>query len=110
MAKNYVQEGGVLDYTNSTGAAILSGALVVLNKRVGVALADIAIGATASVAVEGVFTLPKLSTDDTKLGEELYWDAANSRLTETASGNTKAGFAAADAGAGVATVALKLNA
>jgi predicted RecA/RadA family phage recombinase len=110
MAKNYVQEGNVLDYTNTSGATILSGSAVLIGKRLAVALGDIEPNGKGQLAVSGVFALPRLNTDDTKIGEELYWDAAASHLTESAAGNTKAGYAAADAGAGVATVAVKLNA
>lgn len=107
MAKNYIQPGEVLDYTAST--AVTSGSGVLMGKRLGVALADIANGATGSVAVRGVYSLPKLSTDVVAQGDELYWDNTNKRLTTTASGNTKAGYAAAAAGNGVATVAIALN-
>lgn len=107
MAKNYIQEGNVLNYTAT--AAVASGAVVVIGKRIAIALADIAVGETGAITTEGVFTVAKLSTDAVGLGDLLYWDAANSRLTSTASGNTLAGFAAAPVGAGAGTVNIKIN-
>lgn len=108
MAKNYIQEGNVLSYTAT--AAVASGAVVVIGKRIAIALADIAVGETGSITAEGVFAVAKLGTDVVGLGDLLYWDAANNRLTTTAAGNTAAGFAAAPAGAGVGTVNIKINA
>lgn len=110
MAKNYVQEGDVIDYANASGATITSGTPVLIGARLGVALADIANGSTGSVQVEGVFTITKLGTDTVAAGALLYWDNTNKRLTTTASGNTLAGFAVAAAGAGVTTVNVKINA
>lgn len=110
MANNYILSGDVLDYTNGTAAAIASGAPVLMGKRLGVALADIAVGLTGSVRMRGVFTVAKLSTDNVAQGDLLYWDATNSRLTTTATDNTLAGYAAAAAGTSVTTVAISLNA
>ena len=106
--KNFVQEGHVLDYT--PGAAVASGAIVVIGARLGIAVADIAAGATGALRVKGVVELAKLAADTPAQGALLYWDAANSRLTTTASGNTLAGYAAKAAGAGATTVWLHLNA
>jgi predicted RecA/RadA family phage recombinase len=108
MAKNYVQEGDVLAFT-AGGAAIASGAVVLMGKRIGIALADIAANGTGTVSVTDVWTVAKLATDVVAQGDLLYWDAANSRLTATASGNTLAGFAAAPAGNGATTVNIKIN-
>lgn len=108
MTSKYVQPGEVMDYV--AGANIASGQVVLVGVRVGVALAAIASGATGSLAMTGVHTIAKLSTDVVAQGAALYWDNTNSRLTTTASGNTLAGYAFAAAGNGVATVNIKLNA
>jgi predicted RecA/RadA family phage recombinase len=110
MAKNYIQPGEVLDFTNTTGATIASGAGVLIGVRLGVAKTDIANNATGSVAMKGVHELPKLGTDVVAQGALLYWDNTNKRLTTTASGNTAAGYAAAAASGSVSTVRLSLNA
>lgn len=109
MAKNYVAEGHVLNYTNASGSLIASSTPVLIGKRLGIAIADIPDGATGALAVEGIFTVAKLSTDTPSQGALLYWDATNSRLTTTASGNTQAGYAATAAGNGATTVNINLN-
>ncbi len=108
MTSKFVQPGTVLDYT--PGSAVTSGQVVLIGVRIGVALKDIAANATGPLQVAGVFNIAKLSADVVAQGAALYWDNTNSRLTTTASGNTLAGFAAAAAGNGATTVAIKLNA
>jgi predicted RecA/RadA family phage recombinase len=108
--KNFIQPGDVIDWTNSTGAVLASGAGVLVGTRIGVAAADIANTATGSVRVKGVVELPKLTTDAPTQGALLYWDNTNKRLTITSAGNTLAGYAAAAAANGATTVYLHLNA
>jgi len=107
MAKNYIQEGDVLDHI--AAAAIASGDVVRMGKRIGVAVADIASGASGPVAVEGVFNLPKVATQAPAQGALLYWDATAGNLTTTATGNTLAGYAAAPGVNGAATVNININ-
>ena len=59
--KNYVQEGNTI--TVIAPAIVTSGQLVVVGSIVGVAAFDDASGADVEVTVEGVFELPKVSTD-----------------------------------------------
>ena len=106
MAKNFIQDGKTLNYT--AGANIVSGQFVLIGAIGGVAIADIANGATGVVRVKGVFSVPKASGAVTQ-GAKLYWDATNSVLTTTASGNTIVGVAAAAAQSGDATVQVLLN-
>lgn len=108
MTSKFVQPGDVLDYT--PGGAVANGKMVVTGVRVGIALAAIAAGATGPLAVRGVFTYAKLSTDNIAQGALVYYDAANDRLTTTASGNTLAGYAAGAAAAATTTVNVSLNA
>ena len=61
MAKNHVQPGKVLDYVNDTGADIASGDVVKAGALLGVALKDIPDSETGSVAVDGVFAVPKVA-------------------------------------------------
>lgn len=108
MAANHIQPGEVINFTAT--AALAVGAGVKIGLRLGVTLVALAIGANGSVAVSGVWSLPKLSTDVVTQGVLLYWDDTNKRLTVTATANTLAGYAFEDSAAGVATVAIKLNA
>ena len=79
MAKNFVSDGDVLPWTNTTGNAVASGQLIVIGHTLGVALVAIANGASGAVAVEGVFTVPKVSGAVFVQGEKLVWDvSANS--------------------------------
>lgn len=106
--KNFIQVGDVIEH--KAASAIVSGQLVVIGKRVGVAVADIAAQAVGALRVKGVVTLPKSSGDDVAQGALLYWSAGSNHLTTTASGNTLAGYAAAPAASGATSVALHLNA
>lgn len=108
MATNYIAQGDVIDWV-ATGAKS-AGAGCLVGVRVGVAIADIASGATGAVAMEGVFQLPKLSADVVAQGALVYWDNTNSRLTITSAGNTLAGYAVEAAGPGVTTCKVKINA
>jgi len=74
MADNYSSPGKVVQYT--AGADITSGQVVKMGNILGVALADIANGATGSVAIEGVFRVPKVSGAVIALGESLTWDVS----------------------------------
>jgi len=106
MAKNFIHEGDVLNYT--AGANIASGQFVLIGTIGGVAINAIPNGSTGAVRVKGVFSVPKAAGAVTQ-GAKLYWDAANSVLTTTASGNTIVGVAAAAAQSGDATVQVLLN-
>jgi len=106
MAKNFIHEGKILNYT--AGANIASGQFVLIGTIGGVAIAAIANGATGAVQIQGVFSVPKASGAVTQ-GAKLYWDATNSVLTTTASGNTIVGVAAAAAQSGDATAQILLN-
>lgn len=108
MTTKFVQPGEVIDYT--AGANIASGQVVLMGARIGVALKAIANGETGPMQVTGVFNIAKLSTDNMAQGALLYWDNTNSCLTTTASGNTLAGFAAAEAAATTTSVNIKINA
>ena len=82
MAKNLVQSDGVKLWTNGTGAAVTSGQLVKAQNMLGVALVDIANGATGSVDFTSskVFSgVAKVSAAVFVVGEKLIFDvSANS--------------------------------
>jgi predicted RecA/RadA family phage recombinase len=75
MATNYVQKGDVIQWTNG-GSAVEAGAVVKVGQILGVALVDIAGSATGSVAIRGVFTVPKVSGAVIAQGESLTWDVS----------------------------------
>lgn len=93
MAKEatYIQDGMIIDYT--AASAIVAGQVIPLVTRVGVALEDIAANATGSVKITGVFECAAETGVAFDVGDQLYWDDTNNRLTKTATGNTPAGIA-----------------
>ena len=107
MATNYIQPGDVCEYT--AGANIASGDLVALNNRAGVALTAIANGATGSVALTGVYTVPKTAGATWSIGQAIYVIAATGIATVVATGNVPAGFAFAAAIEGATTGQLLLG-
>lgn len=82
MATNFVQEGVTIDYTASS--AISSGDVVVMGSLIGIALADIANGATGSVMLSGVFDVPKVDAAVIAVGEEVLFDSSASKFDDAA--------------------------
>lgn len=74
--KNFIAEGDVLQWTNSTGAAVVSGQVVKVGQILAVAAVDIAAGASGSVNCCGVFELPKKSSAVIAQGVALLWDVS----------------------------------
>lgn len=118
MATNFVQEGGVLNWTNGTGSDVSSGDVVVMGSTsdatICVALVDIANGASGAVAIEGVFTLPKVSAAVFKQGESLAYDVSASafddnQITAATGDVTGAVIAAADGAASETTCKVRLT-
>lgn len=114
MAKNYVSDGNVIQWTNGTGSAVDSGAVVVLGHIIGIVLVDIANGASGSVAVEGVFTVPKVSAAVIAQGEKTIYDVSAGAFDDSsatpASGDITGAAVAFAAGAnGETTMLVKLT-
>lgn len=108
MAKTYIQDGDVINYQNGTGSAIASGAIVKIGALVGIALVDIANGATGSVMLEGVFKVAKATGAAWAQGDQLYWDATAGNFTKTSTSNTAAGHAFEPAASGDAVGYIRL--
>lgn len=104
--KNYIQAGKVLDVTAGVGG-ITSGALVEVGDLVGVAGSTVLEGEVCPVSLEGVFEVPKVSSDVVAVGVKLYHNSGE--LTVTEGSNKFAGFAFAAAGNGATTVQVKLG-
>lgn len=82
MTAKYHQRGDAITWTNGTSGDIASGTFIALGNCIGVALEDIADGATGSVAVEGVFSgAPKVSAAVFVQGEKLVWDVSENTST-----------------------------
>lgn len=76
MTTKFVKPGQVIEYENTTGAKINSGDVVELQNTVGVALDDIPDTEKGSVAVAGVYDLPKTSGTAWTQGDTLDWDTS----------------------------------
>lgn len=115
MAKNFVQDGKVINWTNGTASAVSSGDVLVIGQIIGVALADIAVGASGSVAIDGVFTAPKVTGAVIAAGESLTWDVSAGKFDDNAATPATgditgaAAFAFEAAGSGVTTLKVKLT-
>jgi predicted RecA/RadA family phage recombinase len=114
MANNYVNSGETINYVNSSGSAILSGAVVIVGNLIGIALVDIANGESGVVALDGVFTVPKVSAAVIGQGESVIFDlsalAFDDNAATPATGDVSGCCIAVDgAGAGVLTLDIKLN-
>ena len=112
MATNYVFSGCVVDHI--AGAAISSGDVVVIGQQIGIALGDIANGATGSVALDGVFSVPKVSAAVIAQGESVIYDlsalAFDDNLATPATGDVSGCCVAVEAkGAATTTIKVKLN-
>jgi predicted RecA/RadA family phage recombinase len=82
MAKNFVQPGATIDYV--AGGTITSGQVVPLQHAVGIALGDATSGQSVAVAVEGVFTVPKVAAAVFAVGEKLIWDSSAAAFDDSA--------------------------
>lgn len=108
MAQNHIQPGAVMPYTNETVADIASGDVVLVGNKVCVAMGDIAVGASGSLACEEVWELPKVAATAIGQGVTVYWDDTAKNITSTATANTLAGIAFAAAADADATILVKL--
>lgn len=105
---NKLFTGDVITITSPAGGTTSGGALLV-GTVLGVATADSDEGDLVAVELEGVFELPKLSTGVFTVGEKLYWDATNTRLTDVSTDNTECGIAFAAAANPSSTGVVKLK-
>ena len=110
---NYVQPGSRLTWTNG-GFAVTSGAVVVVGNLIGIATGDIGAGATGELAMDGVFTVPKVSGAVIAVGEKVMWDASAGAFDDSAASPatgdvTVCCVAWAAAGNGDTTLPVKIN-
>lgn len=110
--KNYIGPGDHISFV--AGADVTSGSGVVIGTLLGVTTHDVKNGATGTAAIEGVFTLPKLSTAVIAEGDRLIWDIDSSPpqfiKASAATGDIlSCAVAVAAAGNGATTVNAKLT-
>jgi predicted RecA/RadA family phage recombinase len=107
--KNYVQPGDVISavapYQRNAGeASILGGSLF------GVAVDTVASGSTGVFALNGVYDITKNTGagESYTLGQRLFWDNTNKRITSTSTSNVAVGLCVVAAATGDATARIKL--
>lgn len=113
MTTKFIQPGKVIQYT--AGSNITAGTVLPIGNILGVALNDIASGATGSVMIDGVFNAPKVSGAVIAQGESLVWDVSAGKFDDNAatpatgdiSGPPAVAWEAA--GNGVTTLAVKFT-
>lgn len=105
--KNFISEGEMMEYSNA-GAAIAAGEVVAFAWGCGVASVDIAATTgKGSIAVEGVFRLPKEAGLAISQGDIVYFDTGAKEVDKTNT-NNKLGYASKGALAGDTHVEVKL--
>jgi predicted RecA/RadA family phage recombinase len=105
----FVHDGDAVDYT--PGADVAVGDVAVQGELVGVAKRPIPANTQGSLAVTGVFDLPKATGASTAItaGANVYWNAAAKQATTTSSGNKLIGKTVKAAGDADATVRVRLS-
>ncbi len=106
MKASYWQRGETLDYKNKTASIIEANTVISLGSRIGVVGAHIKPGEVGSLHVTGVFEMDKVASEEISMGTQVYFNGT--AITATASGNTSAGYAAADAAVSDAIILVKL--
>lgn len=84
-AQNHVSDAGAVAYLNP-GAKILSGQIVDLTYRYGIAASDISSNETETVFTDGIWRLARADTNAIVLGANVYQSSATN-VTGTSTGN-----------------------
>ena len=92
MAIGHVAPGTVVPYTNTGGVAIAANTVIEFAAMIGITTGIIAPGATGTVAISEVWTLPKDDNLAITQGDQLYWDTVKAEIDKTNT-NTPAGKA-----------------
>jgi len=105
--KNFVQPGLSVSlpmpYDRTSGQGVLVGALF------GVVAVDALSGASAEVAVNGVFDITKEAPLVIAVGARVFWDNTNKRVTTTSTGNVAIGHAVVAAASADTTARVRLS-
>jgi predicted RecA/RadA family phage recombinase len=105
----YIQGDETIDYTPTSDVG--AGQVVVQGDLIGVAKKPIEADALGTLAVEGVFDFPKVTSGGSGIaaGTTVYWDATNSVATATSIGNKQLGKVTAAADDADTTVRVRLD-
>lgn len=79
----YVQDGKIINYRNNGAEPILEGKVVVLTDRIGVSTFAVQPGLLGSLELSGVYEMDAENTAAFTMGQTVYWDDENKRVTAT---------------------------
>ncbi len=105
--RNYLQSGEHI--VLPAPADVSSGELVIVGNLAGVAAAAAENGALVTLAMEGVYTLPKLTTAVLAAGGAVSWDATAGHCVVPGTGKYPIGLAVEAAGNSATTARVRLN-
>lgn len=110
MAK-FVQPGRTINYKNEGSEIIKWGDVVILTEIIGIATTDIAVGAMGTVELSGVYEVEAETSAAFTVGQLIFWDKDNKRLTATKAESNAviAGRAIEAKGSSSATALIKLG-
>lgn len=108
-ANQFIQDGKILDYTNTGSEAINYLDIIAGTGRIFIAAETILSQATGGIFAEGVFELPK-AVGALTFAQAVYYDKTAGSITATSAGNILAGFAVQPAAAADTAVKVKINA
>jgi predicted RecA/RadA family phage recombinase len=86
--------------TLAAPAAVTSGAGLLVGAIFGIAAHDAASGDPLEIVTTGVFDLNKIGSQAWGVGDKVYWDNTNKRVTKIATDNTLIGVALGMVGSG----------
>ena len=109
MATNILDDGEQIDVT--AGGTVTSGQLLVTGVMFGVALISGVSGDRIPIATGVRATLPKMNaaSNSFAVGGNVYWDATNAVVTQSATSNLRIGVATVAAANTDATATVRLN-
>jgi predicted RecA/RadA family phage recombinase len=106
--RNGYQEGKTLDFKNTSGTDIESGAVVPLGGRIYIATGKIVAGGKGTLLSEEVVLLDKVADTEFSQGDRLYFDTVENELTKTQK-SVFAGIAAYDAASAATQAYVKIG-
>jgi predicted RecA/RadA family phage recombinase len=106
--KNHIQEGRMITVAAPAGG-VNSGDGVVVGVLFGVASKTAAAGETVTIAIIGVFDLPKLASAVIAAGDPVAWDDTAKQVNVPGTGRYPIGTAIEAAGNGATIVRVRLD-
>lgn len=108
MAKNFVQEGDVLDLTAPAGG-VVTGTLYKIGRIVGVAMRSADVSATFPLKTTGVFDLVKVNLEPWSEGLLIYYNSGSGLCTSTSTTAILIGCAVRTEASGTSFGRVRLN-